>query len=49
MFRLIHNSKLDRVTINKENKDKLINNLLPKYPIKCAEFSSIKNKKENST
>ena len=49
MFGLIHNSKLDRIMINKENKDKLINNLLPKHPIKCAEFSSIGSQKENST
>jgi len=48
MFQLIHNSKLESIKINRENKDKLINTLLPKHPIKCAEFSSIKNKKDNS-
>ena len=42
MFHLMHKSKTESIKLDIKNKDKLLNNYLPKHPIKRAEFSSLK-------
>ena len=51
MFQLLKKSKLDKISLNKKNRDILLNNFLPKHPIKRAEFSSLRknNNEINST
>ena len=43
----MHKSKTESIKLDIKNKDKLLNNYLPKHPIKRAEFSSLKKNNEH--